>query len=123
MASRSAAIASLREGDVERAIAEFEAALARNPGSLNARMNLGQIRLDQAIPFMQARRYSEAVPLLRVATQLMPDDAEAQNDLGVALASLGNLNQAVEHFSRAVTLAPDFVEAQQNLAAARTALR
>jgi spermidine synthase len=116
-------IAALREDRVEDAIAEFEAALARDPRSANARANLGQIHLDQAVPLMETRRYAEAVPLLRLAAGLMPEDAGAQNDLGVALASLGEVNQAVEHFSRAVTLEPDFVEAQQNLAAARLALR
>jgi hypothetical protein len=40
------------------------------------------------------------------------------NDLGVALASMGALDQALEHFRGAVELDAAFVEAQQNLTAA-----
>ncbi len=114
---------ALREGRGAEALIEFEAALSRDPGSVNARANLGQLRLDEAAPLLEAGRFADAVPLLRVAVELMPDDAGAQNDLGVALASLGEIHQAFEHFSRAVALAPDFAEAQRNLASARAALR
>lgn len=115
-------VSALREGRIADAILEFEAALARDPSSANARGNLGLIRFDQATSLMEARRFAEAVPLLRVVIELSPDDPEALNDLGVALASLGNLQEAITHFTRAVTVAPDFAEAQQNLAAARAAL-
>ena len=48
----------------------------------------------------------------------MPDSAAAHNDLGIALASLGDLSQATEHFRQAVVLAPSFEEARRNLASA-----
>lgn len=116
-------IAALREDREDDAILEFEAALARDSNSVNARANLGQIRFEQGVALLDARRFADAVPLLRVAVELVPNHAEAQNDLGVALASLGSLNEAIEHFSRAVAIAPDFAEAQRNLAEARVARR
>ena len=67
---------------------------------------------------MESRRFSDAVPLLRMAVDLLPDSAEAQNDLGVTLASIGRIDEARSHFERAVALKPDFAEAQRNLAAA-----
>ena len=48
----------------------------------------------------------------------MGSSAEAHNNLGVALASMGVLNQALDNFRRAVELDPGFVEARQNLTAA-----
>ena len=45
-------------------------------------------------------------------------DADFHNNLGVALAMQGKLDEAVEHFRRAVELDPDSVEAQTNLATA-----
>ena len=111
-------IAHMRDGRVDEAISEFEAALAREPQAANARLNLGQIRYDQGAALMESRRFSDAVPLLRMAVDLLPDSAEAQNDLGVTLASMGRLDEARSHFERAVALKPDFAEAQRNLAAA-----
>jgi Flp pilus assembly protein TadD len=68
---------------------------------------------------MQSRRFAEAVPLLRTAVELLPDSAEAQNDLGVTLASLGRIAEALPFFERAVARQPDFAEAQRNLTQAR----
>jgi Flp pilus assembly protein TadD len=51
----------------------------------------------------------------------MPDSAAAHNDLGIALASLGDLSHAAEHFRRAVALDPAFDEARRNLASASKA--
>jgi tetratricopeptide (TPR) repeat protein len=112
-------LAHMRAGQVDAAIAEFEAALTREPASANARANLGQIRYDQGTALMEARRFGEALPLLRAAIDLLPDSAEAQNDLGVTLASLGRVGDALRHFERAVALKPDFAEALRNLGMAR----
>jgi len=49
----------------------------------------GVFRVD----LMQSRRFAEAAPLLRMAVDLLPDSAEAQNDLGVTLASLGRVGE------------------------------
>lgn len=112
-------VAALRDGHVDQAITEFEAALARDSSLASARANLGTIRLDQATTLLDAGKFAEALPLLRLAVELVPDDPEARNDLGVALASLGELPAAIHEFERAVQLAPDFAEAQRNLSAAR----
>ena len=109
----------MRAGRVDAAIGEFEAALARDPGSANARANLGQLRYDQGLVLMDSRRFNEAEPLLRMAIDLLPDSAEAENDLGVTLASMGRIADALPHFARAVVLKPDFTEARRNLATAQ----
>lgn len=108
-------LALMRDDDVDAAIGEFQAALARDPTSPNARANLGQIRLDQGSALLETRRFADAAAALRTAVDLMPDSAEAHNDLGVALASMGRVNEAAAHFQRAVSLKPDFAEAQKNL--------
>jgi len=112
-------LAHMRAGEVDAAIDEFEMALARDPASANARANLGQIRYEQGAALMELRRFDEAVALLRMAVDLLPDSADAQNDLGVTLASTGRVGDALPHFERAVALKPDFAEAQRNLAAAQ----
>ena len=49
----------------------------------------------------------------------MPDSAEAYNNLGIALASQGELEKAIDQFRQALRLQPGFVDAQQNLAKLR----
>ena len=107
-----------REGRAADAARAFETALQRTPGYAPARQNLAQLRYDDAVPLMAARRYPDAVEVLEQVVALDPSDAEAHNDLGVALASLGREDDAIGHFRQALTLQPGFIEAQRNLAAA-----
>jgi Flp pilus assembly protein TadD len=53
----------------------------------------------------------------REAVRLNPDDAEAEANLGSALAKTGNLAEAKAHFERALKLKPDYVMARENLQA------
>ena len=57
--------------------------------------------------------------MLREAIRLAPDSAESHNNLGIALASNGNLDEAVREFQQALKLKPGFADAQRNLAMAR----
>jgi Flp pilus assembly protein TadD len=55
-----------------------------------------------------------------VVLQLMPDSADAYNNMGIALASQGELEKATDQFQQALRLQPGFVDAQQNLAKLRS---
>ncbi len=57
----------------------------------------------------------EGLPALQKATELLPDNAEAHSNLGVALNDLGQLNNAVASYRRALEIKPDFAEAHSNL--------
>ena len=50
----------------------------------------------------------------------MPDSAEAHNNLGIALASQGKLDEAIDQLQQALRLQPAFVDAQRNLAKLRS---
>jgi len=113
--------AEMRAGHVDEAVREFEDALRKEPQSSNARANLGQIPYEQGAALLESRRYGDAAAILRTAVDLLPDSAEAHNDLGVALTSMGRVGEAVEYFRRAVTLQPDFAEARENLESAEHA--
>jgi tetratricopeptide (TPR) repeat protein len=111
----------MREGHVDEAVREFEHAIAQDPSTRNARANLGQIRYDQGAELLEARRFGAAADVFKVALDLLPDSAEAENDLGVSLASMGRIGEAVPHFRKAVALQPDFAEARRNLESAEKA--
>ena len=55
-----------------------------------------------------------ALPALRKTTELLPDDAEAHNNLGNALKELGQFEDALLAYGRALDLNPDFAEARNN---------
>jgi Flp pilus assembly protein TadD len=60
----------------------------------------------------------EAADHFRAALRVMPNSAGAHSDLGIALASMGQLGQAIDQFKQAVGLEPEFDEARRNLASA-----
>jgi cytochrome c-type biogenesis protein CcmH/NrfG len=57
----------------------------------------------------------------RAALRFNPNHAEAHNNLGVALAMTGRLDEAIVALSRAARLAPDNPDYASNLARARAA--
>lgn len=65
----------------------------------------------------------EALPALRKATELLPDDAALHSKLGDALQARGQLADAVTSYRRAVAIKPDLAEAHNNLGVALRALR
>jgi tetratricopeptide (TPR) repeat protein len=63
-----------------------------------------------------------AIATLQQATALLPDDAEAHCNLGVALRGSGRLEEAIARFCKALSLAPAFAAARINLGDAFTDL-
>jgi tetratricopeptide (TPR) repeat protein len=50
--------------------------------------------------------------------RIHPGHAEAHNNLGLALAQQGRIDEAIRHYSEAIRLLPDYFEAHGNLGAA-----
>jgi Flp pilus assembly protein TadD len=65
---------------------------------------------------VEARRWGEAVPPLQRVGRLDPLDGEAAVNLGVALMSLGEDEEAVTAFERAIRSNPGLPQAYLNLA-------
>jgi Flp pilus assembly protein TadD len=47
--------------------------------------------------------------------RIKPDYAEAHDDLAIAYANDGRIDEAAKHFRRAIELRPDFQAARDNL--------
>jgi tetratricopeptide (TPR) repeat protein len=73
--------------------------------------------LDKGLQAWLKGRSAEAVAHLAQAATLDPDSVEAQADLGVAYAALGNLSQALDRAERAIALEPRFHVLHENKAA------
>jgi predicted O-linked N-acetylglucosamine transferase (SPINDLY family) len=59
----------------------------------------------------------DALHAFQKTVELMPNDAEAHNNLGNVLKDLGQLDSAVASYRRALEIKPDFAEAHSNLGA------
>jgi predicted O-linked N-acetylglucosamine transferase (SPINDLY family) len=57
----------------------------------------------------------DALPALKTATRLLPNDAEVHYNLGVTQKSLGQLEDAVASYRQAIALKPDSAFAYNNL--------
>ncbi len=128
------AFAHHRAGRLEEAVARYDEALRRDPGSVDALFNRSQIqlalgRLEEALAgfervvalepsdagALRARgvvlqalgRHEEALASLDAALALDPGDAGAWNARGSELQALGRFEAALESFARARALKPD----------------
>jgi tetratricopeptide (TPR) repeat protein len=107
--------------------AELEALLAVvRAGNLDAALDAAR-DLTQRFPahgfgwkvlgsvLVMSGRLAEAVPVLTIAADLAPDDAEIHNNLGAALRRAGRLDAALDAARMAVRVNPRFAEAYNNL--------
>jgi tetratricopeptide (TPR) repeat protein len=133
------------DGDDEKAIEHFRAAIALAPKYGEQKVNLGRIllslgRTEEAIPPLQAAaamravyplsavqyaialgrtgRVEEAEKVLRGVLQEWPNDAEAHENLGSALMLTGRAAEGVEHFRAAVAADPGRATAHTRLSEA-----
>ncbi|HVU33869.1 MAG TPA: tetratricopeptide repeat protein [Opitutaceae bacterium] len=134
--------AYLSAGEPAEAIVHFRAALALDPGQINARTNLGLAlqqlgRRDEAIRelrkavhlapdytpslialggvLFEAGDTDEARALFERAARIQPTLATADNDLGAVLARTGDLAGAAREFAAALKLDPTLTTARDNL--------
>lgn len=93
---------------LEQAARSFRAALAVQPGFVDAHHNLGNT-------LQSIGRFDEAEQHLRQALVLNPNMAEAHNSLGNLLLQLARHSEAEQHFRTALRLNPDYADACNNL--------
>jgi len=103
--------ALVSSGHDQEAISTLEHALRIDPSNVTARRELLR-------PLFNQRRVVDLEQESRKLLSSLPTDADAHNQLGIALASQDRLDEAIEHFAEAVRLNPDLQSARNNLALA-----
>jgi Flp pilus assembly protein TadD len=98
-------------GDYATALAQFQAAVERNPQDTDALSNLGQV-------LVRLNRPADAIPYLERATTLMPDRWAYQFNLARALGLVGRIAESIQGYRRAQELFPDDYVTTFNLALA-----
>jgi Flp pilus assembly protein TadD len=122
-------------GRLDDAIAQFQAALAVDPGYAEARYNLGivqarktggpvvpatapsaaEILVDQGTRLEQAGDRAGAIADYEKAAQTDPRDARAFSRLGVALSKQGQVDAAIDDLQKARDLMPENAGAHNDL--------
>lgn len=112
-AANEAGGALLRAGAVLEAIAQFDTALALDPGFEPARRNLATALAVRAQEALHAGLFDEARSLLERAVALAPSEARAHLLLGVVHFRRGEHFEARRVVDRALELTPAFAEARE----------
>ncbi len=97
-----------RKGEYDKAIEEYEKALALNPTHVEAHNNLGNAYLSKG-------KYDKAIEEYEKALAGNPSLVEAHNNMGNAYARKGEFDKAIEAFEKALVSNPTHVEAHNNL--------
>jgi superkiller protein 3 len=90
------------------AMANYEKALALDPGLNKARVNMAMV-------LAESDAADSAKTLLEEAISIDPDDVKAYNNLGMIYYAELDVNTAVKYFSKALALDPVNAEARYNL--------
>jgi spermidine synthase len=75
-------------------------------------------KYQKGTDLLVARQYPDAINALRSALIWNDSSAEAHNNLGIALASTGRMQEAIDQFRLALASDPEFDDAKRNLAMA-----
>ena len=110
---------AMRDSHWEKAVRSFDRALGVPrlsdllPGAYACRLSG-----NAGIAHGQRGDFDRALPLLRAAVELVPEDPEYYNDLAVACARTGRIEEAIRVWERLLDLTPDHSTANFNLAKA-----
>ena len=108
MAHNNLGVVYRSQGRLDRAIAEYQAALRLNPDYAEAHINLGLVYASQG-------QWDKAIAEYQAVLRLNPDSVGAHNNLGIAYASQGQWDKAIAEYQAALQQNPDYAEAHINL--------
>lgn len=103
------AVATLKSGDENNALIQFQSVAEKAPQLAGPFINMGLIHLHK-------QRYQDAEQALLQATTVKPNDAVAQNHLGIALREQGKFDKAGQAYQQALQIDPNYANAHLNIA-------
>ncbi len=74
-----------------------------------------QRNFNQGSDLVAEGRFGEAVPLLKRAAEINPDDEEIHYHLAFSLSRLNRPEEAITHYERTLEIFPEYAEARINL--------
>ena len=108
---------ALLSSDWETAAWAYERALqVQGIAAVLPRDHLCSLNGNAGVAEAQLRRHDRALPLLRAAVALRPDDPGYYNDLAIVCVSVGDVEEAIRAWERLLELEPRHPSAHFNLA-------
>lgn len=101
--------AAIGERDFTSAATLLQQAIAKDPANASARALLGTV-------YTEMKQYAEAIKVLRLLSEIAPDDVHVWGLLGAALEASGAKNEAEEAFRRDVQVDPEDWRSRRALA-------
>ena len=111
---------SLRKGELDKAISEFQAALDIRSRNTETHYSLGAALIQNNLgnAFARKQLWDEAIDHLQEAVRLRPDYADAYFNLGSVFFQQGRIDQAIAQWQKALAIRPTDAEAHRNVASA-----
>ena len=103
------AVATLKSGDENNALIQFQSIAEKAPQLAGPFINMGLIHLRK-------QRYQDAEQALLQATTINPNDAVAQNHLGIVMREQGKFDKAGAAYQQALQIDPNYANAHLNIA-------
>jgi tetratricopeptide (TPR) repeat protein len=117
-ANNNLGFALARQGRLAESIVCWERALKANDEIPEVRENLVRALENLGVEWLRKGGLDEAMPHLRRATELDPQDAASQYNLGLALLRKSSFDEAIPLFQRALALDPRDAQTHNDLAVA-----
>jgi len=93
---------------VDRDIERLRQTVTKEPGNINARIELGNLLMD-------AGRFSEAIDIYEEIIGMDPENVDVRVDLGTCYRNSGEPERAVEEYKKALRYDPKNLYAHRNL--------
>lgn len=98
----------LSSGDYEAAVTEADAAISADPDN-------PQLRLQKGFALIRLRRLEEAEAYYRELIDILPDEPEPMNNLGVVYQLQRRYPEAIRQLNSTIERFPGFIRAYENL--------
>ncbi|MHC4111046.1 MAG: tetratricopeptide repeat protein [Planctomycetota bacterium] len=100
-------MALLPQKKFEQAVKHLSQALQHMPEGVDKQYNAVAMHHNLGLALFYCRKFKESTVHLYQAVRLAPDNGKIHYDLAAALASVGNSDDALSHYSKALSLKPD----------------
>ncbi len=113
-------VAHSNMGNVLSKLGRFDEAMEHylSASKYMSKSDMHDVLYNIGVVLFKQGRYKEAADLFSKTIQIMPANAEAENNLGATFEKQGKLDDAIRHYKQALVIKPAYPDAHFNIGAA-----